>query len=124
MKLFKSYSEKVPYSYTDCQNVKYTVNKKTWDKNALSCVSKGIGNVTCTYQKKVCDTKTGYNTKIYYQYRDTVTKIVSSTYYSSREKIINTVYTDYMLESELPSGYTKLPGSERIEYRYKEICGK
>ena len=29
-----------------------------------------------------------------------------------------------MLESEIPEGYTKLDGSELVQYRYHEKCGK
>ena len=120
----ETYTEKVPYTYKESHKEKYTVTQKSWDNNALYCETKGRLNVVCTYEKTVWETKTGYNTKTYYKYQDTIITTINTTYYSSRPKYINVVYTDYVLESELPSGYTKVPGSERIEYRYKDVCGK
>lgn len=54
--------------------------------------------------------------------RDTKTYTENVTYYSSREIKKNLVYTDYILESEMPTGYQKLAGSEVTQYRYREKC--
>ena len=60
----------------------------------------------------------------YYKYRDTISTTINKTYYQSRPIIKNILYTDYILESEMPAGYTKLANSEKIEYRYREKCSK
>ena len=74
------------------------------------------------------DLKTGYtggSTTYYYQELVTSTR----TLYRSRTKTVEItisepVYTDYILESEIPAGYTKVPGSERVEYSYRlTSCG-
>ena len=74
------------------------------------------------------DLKTGYHggsTTYYYQELQTSTR----TLYRSRTKTVEVVvsepiYTDYILESEIPAGYTKVPGSDRVEYSYRlNTCG-
>ena len=103
----------------------YTKTLTKWDNDAYSCKSYGIGKVECTYKVAgSCTNKTVYNTITYYRYCDTVTNKVTKTYYQSRVIKRNTVYTDYMLESELPSDYTKVNGSEKVEYRYRQKCVK
>lgn len=73
-------------------------------------------------------TKKYHSTQTTYHYEELVTQSV--TYYRSRTKTIQEVqgestYTDYMLESELPNGYTKVAGSEKTEYSYKlKACEK
>ena len=96
-----------------------------WDNSAYSCKSYGIGKVVCTYKtKKTCTNKKTTSNVTYYKYCDTVIENVSKTYYQSRTISYNPVYTSYILESEIPSGYTKVDGSEIKEYRYREKCGK
>ena len=104
----------------------YTKTLTKWDNDAISCKSSGIGKVVCTYKtKKVCTNKTVYHTTTYYKYRDTVTSNVVKTYYQSRQITKSSpVYTDYILESDMPEGYQKVLGSEMVQYRYREKCGK
>ena len=96
-----------------------------WDNNADSCVSQGIGKVVCTYTTP-CTKKTVKDTYYvtYYSYCDTVSKDVTKTMYKARVVNHNLKYTDYILESEIPAGYTKVNGSELTQYRYREKCGK
>lgn len=96
-----------------------------WDNSAKSCRSYGIGKVVCTYETK-CTNKQVTTTKnvTYYTYCDTITKDITKTYYQARTINKNTVYTDYILESEMPEGYKKLDGSEIVQYRYREKCVK
>ena len=82
----------------------------------------------CQY-KKYTSLKTGtHPTTTTYTYQELVTKDV--TYYRSRTKTIETAYedsvfTDYMEEKNLPSGYVKVAGSEKKEYSYKlKVCEK
>ncbi len=120
-----SWTESEPYYETECKNQTYTVNRTTWDNSANKCTSTGIGKVTCTYTKKVCNDVKKYKSVKYYQYQDTVTETKDVTYYKSREIIKGTPsITDYILESEMPVGYTKLPNSEVKQYRYKTKCVK
>ncbi|MBP5684532.1 MAG: hypothetical protein J6X02_04675, partial [Bacilli bacterium] len=74
------------------------------------------------------DLKTGHtsgSTTYYYQELSRTTK----TLYRSRTKtieivVLEPVYTDYIPESEIPAGFTKIAGSERTEYSYKlSSCG-
>lgn len=108
-------------SSQSCSTSTYTVERTSWDSSALKCTTSGIGKVVCTYEKETCKTvKTTY-----YKYRDTITETVNNTYYYSRQ--INKgelIYTNYILESEMPSGYQKLSGSEKTQYRYREACSK
>lgn len=111
-----SYKNKVVSTYTKTLSYR--------DPKAKSCSIKAIGQVECTYEKveKVCSS---YKTVTSYKYRDLVEKEIEVTYYKSRTVIKGEpLYTEYMLESELPEGYTVLDGSEKTQYRYKEKCGK
>lgn len=119
-----SWTDSEPYYTESCKNKTYTQNRTTWDNNANKCTSTGIGKVTCTYTKKVCNTVKKYRDVTYYQYQDTITTTKSVTYYRSRTITQKTLYTDYILESNMPDGYTKLEGSERTEYRYRNACVK
>ncbi len=118
----KSWTEKQSYTTKSCKNETYTVNRSTWDNNALKCTSSGIGKVTCTYEKEVCSNVKKYKNVKYYQYRDMVTETRNATYYRSRTIERETVYTDYILEALMPSGYTKVDGSELTQYRYRTKC--
>lgn len=101
----------------------YTKQTTFWDDDAIRCVATGIGKFTCTYKtERVCKDVKKTKTTTYYKYRDTKTYTENVTYYSSREIKKNLVYTDYILESEMPSGYQKLAGSEVTQYRYREKC--
>ncbi len=120
----KTKSESEPYSTKSCSTETYTVNRTSWDNNALKCTTKGIGKVTCTYQKQVCDNVTKYKTVKYYKYRDTITETKNVTYYKSRTIDKKLIYTDYILESNMPDGYQKLDGSEITQYRYRTKCVK
>ena len=103
----------------------YTKTLTKWDSSAYSCRSYGIGKVVCTYKtKKTCKNKTTTSNTTYYKYCDTITTNENKTYYQSRTISYNPNYTDYILESEIPEGYTKVAGSEIKEYRYREKCGK
>ena len=103
----------------------YTKKLTKWDNNAISCKSYGIGNVVCTYKSKKTCTNKKVNTYVtYYKYCDTITKNVTKTYYQARVINRNTLYTDYMLENELPEGYQILEGSSKTEYRYRLKCVK
>ena len=103
----------------------YTKTLTKWDNSADSCKSYGIGKVVCTYKtKKTCSYKTTTKKVTYYTYCDTETVDVPITFYVARSISYNPVYTDYILESEIPEGYTKVIGSEIIQYRYREKCGK
>ena len=104
----------------------YTKTLTKWDNNAISCKSSGIGKVVCTYKsKKTCTSKKVYHTTTYYKYRDTITSNVVKTYYQSRNIMLSDpIYTDYILENEMPEGYQKVNGSEMVQYRYREKCGK
>ena len=120
-----SWTESEPYYKTECTTKTYTQNRTTWDNNATKCTSSGVGKVTCTYTKKVCNDVKKYKTVTYYQYRDTITETKDVTYYKSREIIRNApTITDYILESEMPDGYTKVPNSETKQYRYRTKCVK
>ena len=101
----------------------YTKQTTLWDDDAIRCVATGIGKFTCTYKtKRVCKDVEKTKTTTYYKYRDTITYTENVIYYSSREIKKNLVYTDYILESEMPTGYQKLAGSEITQYRYREKC--
>ncbi|MBQ8891903.1 MAG: hypothetical protein IJ068_03455 [Bacilli bacterium] len=103
----------------------YTKTLTKWDNSADSCKSYGIGKVVCTYtSKKTCTNKTTSKSVTYYTYCDTETVEVPITFYVSRSVSYNPIYTDYILESEIPEGYTKVNGSEIVQYRYREKCGK
>ena len=103
----------------------YTRTLTKWDNSAYSCKSYGIGKVVCTYKtKKTCTNKTITSKVTYYTYCDNITNNVTRTYYQTRTVNHNIVYTDYILESEIPDGYKKVEGSELIQYRYREKCGK
>lgn len=124
-------SVKEPYSSTSCKNVTSTYTKVVtgWDSSAKKCTSVlgSFGKYECVYTKtkRKCSTTKKYNTVIYYSYRDQIEKDQEVTYYQTRTVTAGTpIYTDYILESEIPSGYTKVEGSERIEYRYREKCTK
>ena len=74
------------------------------------------------------DLKTGYSGgSTYYTYEQLNRTEV--TVYRSRTKevqvtILEPTITDYILKTEVPSGYTIVPGSERTEYSYKlSSCG-
>ena len=74
------------------------------------------------------DLKTGYTGgSTYYTYEQLNRTTV--TMYRSRTKevkvtILEPTVTDYILKTEVPSGYTIVPGSERTEYSYKlSSCG-
>ena len=103
----------------------YTKTLTKWDNSADSCKSYGIGKVVCTYKtKKTCTNKTTSKKVTYYTYCDTNTVEVPVTFYTSRSISYNPIYTDYILESEIPEGYKKVEGSEIVQYRYREKCGK
>lgn len=84
----------------------------------------------CSYQiKEYTDLKRGtHSAKTVYSYQELVSKEV--TLYRSRTKTTETVYSEptyvgYMQEKDLPSGYVKVEGSEKIEYSYKlKVCEK
>ena len=84
----------------------------------------------CSYQiKEYTDLKRGtHSTKTIYSYQELVSQEV--TLYRSRSKTIETIYgdstyVDYMEEKDLPNGYVKVEGSEKIEYSYKlKVCEK
>ena len=119
-----------PYKSTTCTNKKSTYTKTVTgrDNSALSCVKdyNNFGKYICTYEetKKVCSNTTKYKTVTYYSYRDKVEKQQTVTYYQTRTVTSNPIYTDYILESEIPSGYTKVAGSELVQYRYRQKCIK
>lgn len=120
-----SWTESKPYYKTECTTKTYTQQRKTWDNSASKCTSTGIGKVTCTYTKKVCNDVLKYQNVTYYKFQDTITETKNVTYYKSREIIKGTPsITGYILESEMPSGYTKLPNSELKQYRYRTKCVK
>ena len=124
----KSYKKK---SCTPGEN--YTKIVKGRDSKALYCkpindtsTNKGNGYYyTCTYKgEETCKTITKYKNITYYSYRDKVEKEITTTYYQTRTVSENTVYTDYILEKDIPSGYIKLSGSEITQYRYRQVCSK
>ena len=121
-----SRTEKVTTYKKVCTKDSYTTKiLKKWDNSAYKCKTLGIGKVECTYKVKgTCSKVPITKTITYYKYRDKTTKNVTKTYYQSRTITNNITYTDYMLESELPSGYTKLDNSELVQYRYREKCSK
>ena len=121
------FTRKVKTSYYDeeCSTKTFTKTLTYWDNNAINCKIEGIGSYTCTYKKTVCSDVKKYKTTTYYSYQDTTTTTVKTTYYKSRDIIQGEPsYTDYILESEMPSGYQKVIGSDKIQYRYKEKCAK
>ena len=126
----KTSTENTPYSSKSCKNVTTTYTKKITgtDKKAIKCsaVKGEYMKYVCTYKKteKKCSTTTKYKTTTTYTYRDLVEKQQQVTYYQTRTVTDNTVYTNYILESEIPSGYIKLNGSEITQYRYRQVCSK
>lgn len=121
------FTRKVTTSYYDeeCSTKTTTKTLTYWDNQANSCTINGIGSYTCTYKKKVCNDVKKYKTTTYYSYQDTITSKVTTTYYKSRDIIQGEPsYTDYILENEMPDGYQKVVGSDKIQYRYKEKCLK
>ena len=126
----KTSTENTPYSSKSCKNVTKTYTKKITgtDKKAIKCsaVKGEYMKYVCTYKKTVkkCSTTTKYKTTTTYTYRDLVEKQQQVTYYQTRTVTDNTVYTNYILESEIPSGYIKLNGSEITQYRYRQVCSK
>ena len=111
---------------TSCtKDTTYTRTLTKWDNSAYSCKIIKLGQVECTYVTKgTCTPVTTTKKVTYYKYRDTITEEVTKTYYQARTIQKNVVYTGYVLESEMPEGYTKLAGSEKVEYRYREKCDK
>lgn len=82
----------------------------------------------CRY-REVTDMKTTSSSYKVYTYQEVEDRQV--TLYRARVKYINTeklpdTYTEeYFEEAKLPSGYVKLPGSEKIEYSYRlAVCEK
>lgn len=121
------FTRKVKTSYYDeeCSTKTTTKILTYWDNQADSCTITGIGSYTCTYKKKVCEDVKKYKTTTYYSYQDTITTTITTTYYKSRDIIQGEPsYTDYILENEMPDGYQKVIGSDKIQYRYKEKCAK
>ena len=115
----------VPYKTTSCEEIKYDKIVTGRDNDALECFkTANFGEYKCTYVKKVCSTVTKYKTVTYYSYRDKVEKQQTVTYYQTRTVTSNPIYTDYILESQIPSGYTKVVGSELVQYRYRQKCIK
>ena len=111
----------------------YTKIVKGRDSKALSCKPIKISSsnkkngyyYSCTYKgEETCKTITKYKNITYYSYRDKVEKEITTTYYQTRTVSENTVYTDYILESDIPSGYIKLSGSEITQYRYRQVCSR
>lgn len=124
-RVIKKYTKKSSYTTYKTETETYTKTLSMRDPNATSCKTTGIGKVECTYTKTVEVPVKNYSTKTYYKYQDTTEEIVKKTYYSAREIFKGeTEYTDYILESEMPEGYQKVPGSEVIQYRYREVCTK
>ena len=126
----KTSTKSVPYKSKSCKKVTttYTKEMSKYDTNAKRCdaiVGKYM-KFNCTYTKteNKCTTTTKYKNVTYYSYRDKVENEVKVTLYQTRTVTDNTVYTDYILESEIPAGYTKLSGSELTQYRYRQICSK
>lgn len=118
-------SVKTSYYDTVCSNKTVSKTLTYWDNQADSCKINGIGSYTCSYKKKVCSDVKKYKTTTYYSYQDTITTTVTTTYYKSRDIIQGEPsYTDYILENEMPNGYQKVIGSDKIQYRYKEKCAK
>lgn len=78
---------------------------------------------SCQYRKVTSTKKTTSKGYTIYTYQELET--IPVTYYRSRTKTIekvkiDDVYTiDYYEEKNLPSGYTKVSGSEKVEYSYK-----
>ena len=96
-----------------------------WDNNAYSCQLQSIGKVVCTYkEKEECYNKTINNTVTYYKYCDTTTTNIQKTLYQSRSITYEPVYTDYILASQVPSGYTLAESTKLVQYRYREKCSK
>ena len=125
----ESSTESVPYSSKVANKVTYTETKELtkWDNTADRCTTKSFGKVTCTYTKTktVYDYVTKYKTVTNYKYRDTTQELVNFVYYTSRTITKGeTIYTDYILESEMPEGYQKVVGSEVTQYRYRDKCSK
>ncbi len=126
----KTSTSREPYSSTSCRDVQTTYTKIVpgGDKNVpCTRVPGSMFDYKCTYTKteKKCTTTTKYKTVTYYKYRDKVDKQETVTYYQSRTITKGTpTYTDYILESEIPSGYQKVPNSELVQYRYREKCSK
>jgi len=93
--------------------------------DAITCKIVSLGKYSCEYYvtEKKCTTKT-YNVTTY-KYRDAVKTQEEVTYYRFRTVTYgDPLYTDYILESEMPDGYTKVIGSEITQYRYREKCTK
>ena len=122
----KSTTKQKKYTTESCtEGSTYTRTLTKWDNSAYKCITLGIGKYKCTYKTEgTCKTVTKYKNVKYYKYRDTVEEEVETIYYQSRTVNKKTVYTDYILESEIPEGYTKLKNSEITQYRYREKCNK
>lgn len=114
-----------------CSNVK--TDKTEWRDvlklsekgDAITCKIVSLGKYSCQYYvvEKKCTTKTYDITT--YKYRDAEKHQEEVTYYRFRTITKGEpLYTDYILESEMPDGYAKVIGSEITQYRYREKCGK
>lgn len=115
---------KTTYKKT-CETVKQPTKILNYmDAAAKYCAWVGVNKYECTYAaKEVCTNKPKTTKTTYYRYTDTITNIQDVIYYRSRTKILSTpVYTNYVLESDIPVGYTKLASSAKKEYSYKAIC--
>jgi len=89
------------------------------------CQVIGLLKYECEYEVKETKCETKYTNVTKYKYRDLVETETKVTYYKFRTVSKGEpLYTGYILESEMPEGYTKLPGSETTQYRYRENCGK
>ena len=96
-----------------CRQTRPTANKVVW---------------VCGGGYSYTDLKTGY-TSGYTTYSYEQLERTEETVYRSRTKdikvtILEPTVTDYILKTDVPSGYTIVPGSERTEYSYKlSSCG-
>ena len=96
-----------------CRQTRPTANKVVW---------------VCGGGYSYTDLKTGYTSgSTTYSYEQL--EKTEQTVYRSRTKdikvtILEPTVTDYILKTDVPSGYTIVPGSERTEYSYKlSSCG-
>ncbi len=96
-----------------CKQTRQTPNKVVW---------------TCGGGYSYTDLLTGYTsgstTYSYEQLEKTETTLYRSRTKETKIVILEPTVTGYILKTEVPSGYTIVPGSERTEYSYKlSSCG-
>lgn len=113
-------------SYNEYNSGKYQVSNGLCEgvKNGINSEGKYDIIYTNCHYKKIIDYKEKQSKRAYTEYTYQELQNEEVTYYRFREKTItiskeDDIYTsEYYEENKLPSGFVKLPSTEKIEYSY------